>query len=156
VSSDPYSFSDDPYSFDVEPPPAGPSVFTPAPPRDPSLSLRDDQRSRRPEGHEFVAEVDIAEVDERRRPGGKWPARTHRLSRSSLVIMSRRMCYTDVQLIILIHLIDDEPTPLMAKVVGCEYASEGLYRIDADLLPVPRDPDFRAWIARQTSTPRRR
>lgn len=99
----------------------------------------------RPNGNRFQAEVDLAELDERERAGMLWQARTLELSRSNLVVISRRMCYIGRQLAMAIHLIDDRPVPLLGRVVSCEYNDDGLYRIDADLLKIEEGHNVYEW-----------
>lgn len=104
-------------------------------------------RTARPIGRRFDAELDLAEIDERGRPGPAWVAKSRSLSRSNLVVLSRRMCYPGREVIVAVHLIDDEPTPLFGRVHLCEYEGEGLYLVDLQLLPTPNDSSIRAWLA---------
>lgn len=103
----------------------------------------------RPPGRPFSAEIDASEIDERLRPGPVWTARARELSRSHIVVGSRRMCYVGRLVIMAIHLIDAEPTPLFGRVVECEYDGEGLYRLDLDLLECPDHRELRAWLEAQ-------
>jgi hypothetical protein len=98
-------------------------------------------------GHPFRADVDIAEIDDRSRPGMAWAARTLSLSRSQLVILSRRMSYPKRIMLVAVHLIDAKPTPLMGRVTECEYHSDGLYRIALDLIPLPDSEVIANWFA---------
>ena len=97
-------------------------------------------------GVTFKADIDVAELDERLRPGPAWAARAQTLSRSHLVLHSRRMSYTTRTLLVAIHLIDANPTPLMGKVVECEYYADGLYRIVLELLPLPEAETVAGWF----------
>lgn len=99
-----------------------------------------------PEGTPFLAELDLGELDDRRKPGGVWMGRGLSLSRSHLIFRSRRMCYQGRQLVVLVHLVDDKPAPLFGQVRSCEYDSEGMYRTVLDLMAVPVDPEVQAWI----------
>ncbi|MBY0113586.1 MAG: hypothetical protein K2Y21_12250 [Phycisphaerales bacterium] len=99
----------------------------------------------RPNGNRFQAELDLAELDERDRPGMTWQAKTLELSRSNLVLVSRRMCYIGRHLAMAIHLIDDRPVPLLGRVVSCEYNDDGLYRIDLDLLKIEEGHSVYEW-----------
>ncbi|HEX8877850.1 MAG TPA: hypothetical protein VF777_13960 [Phycisphaerales bacterium] len=74
-----------------------------------------------------------------------WQARTSELSRSHLVLISRRMCYVGRTLAVAIHLIDDRPVPLLGGVVSCEYNDDGLYRIDLDLLRIDEGHAVYEW-----------
>jgi hypothetical protein len=94
----------------------------------------------------FDAELDAAEIDERDRPGPTWTARARGLSRSGVTFVSRRMCYIGRRVIIAVHLIDEHPTPLFGRVASCEYESEGLYRTEVTLEPVPDKPHVQNWI----------
>lgn len=99
----------------------------------------------RPNGNRFQAEIDLAELDERDRPGMTWQAKTSELSRSNLVLVSRRMCYVGRCLAVAIHLIDDRPVPLLGRVVSCDYNDDGLYRIDLDLLKIEEGHAVYEW-----------
>lgn len=99
----------------------------------------------RPAGHRFVADVEVSEIDERMRPGPSWVARTFELSKSHLVMDSRRMCYPGRVLALAVHLIDDRPVPLLGRVVNCQYSDDGLYRVDIDLLKIPEGHSVYAW-----------
>lgn len=100
----------------------------------------------RPRGARFDAEMDLTELDDRERPGPTWTGHGRELSRSHIVIRSRRMCYPGRLLLIAIHLIDDRPVPLVGRVYTCEYDGDGQYKIGLDLLPVPERPEIRDWI----------
>ena len=100
----------------------------------------------RNQGHTFRADVDMAELDDRSRPGPAWAARTLSLSRSQLVVLSRRMSYPKRVMVIAVHLIDAKPTPLLARVSECEYHSDGLYRIVLELMPLPDADVLATWF----------
>lgn len=130
----------------VPPPPGGPSFtaddeFSIDPP---GRALGSDRT--RPGGHRFDAELDASELDDRMRPCSTWAARAREISRSSMVIVSRRMCYHGRLLVLAVHLIDDAPVPLMGRVVACEYEADGLYRTDLELLPMPTQGPIRDWV----------
>ena len=99
-----------------------------------------------PEGTPFHAELDLAELDDRRKPSGVWVGRGMSLSRSHLTFRSRRMCYQGRELLVLVHLVDDRPAPLFGRVRSCEYDAEGLYRTVLELAAMPLDPEVQAWI----------
>jgi hypothetical protein len=94
----------------------------------------------------FDAELDLAELDDRERPGPTWPAKGRELGRSHLILRTRRMCYLNRRILIAVHLIDDRPVPLFGKVVNCEYDGDGLYKVDLDLMRVPERPEIAAWL----------
>lgn len=102
-----------------------------------------------PTFHEFDAELDVAELDERLRPVTTWSARSTSVNRSSLGFRSRRMCYPKKLLIIAVHLIDDKPTILAGRVTTCDYDGEGLYSIDVELMPKPVSEELRQWEAQR-------
>lgn len=102
--------------------------------------------SMTPRGHRFEAEIDVAEIDERGRPGSSWVARGRELSRSGFAFMSRRMCYPGRHVIVAVHLIDASPVPLFGRVTTCEYEADGLCRVDIELLEVPEDRSIRDWV----------
>jgi len=62
-------------------------------------------------GHPFKADIDLAELDDRQRPGPAWAARAQTLSRSHIVVLSRRMSYPKRLMLVAVHLIDAKPTP---------------------------------------------
>lgn len=97
-------------------------------------------------GHRFEAELDVAELDERGRPGSSWVAKGRELSRSGIAFMSRRMCYPGRHVIVAVHLIDASPVPLFGRVSACEYEADGLCRVDVDLLEVPEERAIRDWL----------
>lgn len=125
------------------PPPPGGYAFEPDEPAPPQKRRRG---KARPQGRPFDAELDASEIDERFRPGPVWTARARELSRSHLVLGSRRMCYVGRLVILAIHMIDAEPTPLFGRVIECEYDGEGLYRLDIDLLEIPDHREIKLWI----------
>ena len=129
---------------DPEPLPEPSSEFDPPPA---------EQGAQEPVGpptfHEFDAELDVGELDERLRPVTTWTARATSVNRSSLSFKSRRMCYAKKMLIIAVHLIDDKPTVLAGRVTECDYIGEGLYQVDVELMPKPESEDIRAWEAQR-------
>lgn len=96
--------------------------------------------------HPFNAELDATELDERWRPGTTWTAKARGLSRSHLVLQSRRMTYVGRVVVAAVHLIDSEPVALMGRVSACEYEQEGMYRIELELLPVPAQGPIKDWV----------
>lgn len=97
-------------------------------------------------GHPFDAELDCGELDDRDRPGPPWTAKAIALSRSSMVFVSRKMCYVDRMLIIAVHLIDCKPAPLFGRVAACEYEGDGRYRVELELQPIPEGRAFVSWL----------
>jgi hypothetical protein len=100
----------------------------------------------KPLGHPFKADLDIAELDDRQRPGPAWAARAQSLSRSHIVVHSRRMSYPKRVLLMAVHLIDAKPTPLVGRVQQCEYHADGLYRLVLELLPLPEPDVLTLWF----------
>lgn len=105
--------------------------------------------SIRPEGRHFTAELDLVEFDDRWRVVSTWSARACSLSRSNLVVRSRRMVYRQTPIGVLIHLIDATPVPLFTRAYHCDYDGDGMYRVDLDLLPLPDTGPVAAWIKSQ-------
>lgn len=97
-------------------------------------------------GVAFRAELDLAEIDTRGRPGVAWTGRAAELSRSQLAFRSRRMCYEGRELLVAVHLVDDRPVPLYGMVCRSEYDGDGLYRTVIDLLPIPESDAIRNWV----------
>jgi hypothetical protein len=95
----------------------------------------------------FRAELDIAEIDTRGRPGLAWTGRANELSRSQLTFRSRRMCYEGRELVVAVHLVDDRPVPLYGMVESSEYDGDGLYRTVVNLLPLPETEAVKTWVA---------
>lgn len=60
--------------------------------------------------------------------------------------MSRRMCYPGRHVIVAVHLIDATPVPLFGRVAVCEYESDGLCRVELELLEVPEERAVRDWL----------
>ena len=59
------------------------------------------------------------------------------------------MCYPGRRVLAAVHLIDSEPVPLFGRVVACDYDTDGLYRVELELLPIPERPEIAAWVAIQ-------
>lgn len=102
-----------------------------------------------PTFHEFNAELDVAELDDRLRPVTTWAARSTSVNRSTLTFRSRRMCYAKKLLMVAVHLIDDKPTILAGRVTSCEYDGEALYTVVIELMPRPNSEDIRLWITQR-------
>lgn len=104
-------------------------------------------RPGRPKGAAFSAELDLTEFDERWRVKSVWSARAASLSRSNIVLRSRRMIYPESTVGIMIHLIDSKPVVLLGRVLVCDYDCDGLYLVDLDLVPVPKDGPIAKWAS---------
>lgn len=102
-----------------------------------------------PTFHQFDAELDVAELDDRLRPATTWSARATSVNRSSLTFRSRRMCYAKKLLMVAVHLIDDTPAILAGRVTACDYEGEGLYAVSMELMPRPTSEEIRQWIAQR-------
>jgi hypothetical protein len=127
------------------PPPGGAAMFLdstldPAPPP---------PRPRKSAGVKFDADLDLCELDDRERPGPTWSGKGRELSRSHLAIRTRRMCYPGRRILAAVHLIDSEPVPLFGRVVACDYDTDGMYRVELELLKVPERAEIGAWVAAQ-------
>lgn len=129
-------------------------MSAPPPPR-PAGGWSDDEDERsapvpktrtRPAGSRFDADMEMTELDDRERPGPTWTGKGRELSRSHMVVRSRRMSYVGRQILVAIHLIDDRPVPLLGRVYVCEYDGDGQYKLGLDLLPIPERPEIRDWI----------
>lgn len=105
-------------------------------------------------GHAFSADLDVSELDDKAQPGPTWSARAATISRSHLIVLSRRMSYPGRYLLVAVHLVDDRPVPLLGKVSACDYDAEGLYHIILDLVPIPTKLHVEPWIAHLTSSTR--
>lgn len=95
----------------------------------------------------FRAELDLAELDDRGRPGAMWTGRSLEISRACLVFRSRRMCYEGRELMIAVHLVDDTPTPLFGAVTKSDYDGDGLYKTVLTLRRPPETDAVRTWVA---------
>jgi hypothetical protein len=89
--------------------------------------------SATPSEHPFSAKIDLAELDERGRPGPVWRGMSVGLSRSSLRFQSRRLCYIGREVLVAIHQIDDRPVPLFGRVVSCQYDGDGTHEVELAL-----------------------
>jgi hypothetical protein len=110
------------------------------------LALAPPPKPRKQPGIRFDAELDLSELDDRDRPGATWCGRGRELSRSHLVMRSRRMCHLNRRILAAVHLIDDKPVPLLGRVIGCEYDGDGLYRVELELMKVPERSEVVQWI----------
>ncbi len=116
-----------------------------------NTAIRPQVNAGRPAGHVFEAELDIAEIDERGRPDHPWIAKSRLLSRSNIVIRSRRMCYLGREVVLAIHLIDGSPVGLYGRIESCDYDGEGQYVVDIDLISLPDRPELQAWVDQLTA-----
>jgi hypothetical protein len=98
-------------------------------------------------GHPFAGQLTMAELDAVERPGQHWPVRGVRLSRSHLILRSRRMCHIDRRVVVAVHLIDSIPTPLVGYVAACEYSGAGHHTIAIRLEVAEENQMIAAWVA---------
>lgn len=126
----------------VPPPPAGPSLA-----RRQLVAEAVESADKAPKvveethqggGHVFPfdAELELAELDDRGKPGVPWSARARTLSRGTISVNSRRMCHTERRVLIAVHRLDDQPAILLGRAEACRYESDGLYVIDFELMPL--------------------
>jgi hypothetical protein len=108
-------------------------------------------RRERPGMRPFAAEIDIAELDDQLRAVATWPGKSKELSRSTLIIGSRRMIHTGKIMLVAVHLIDSEPVPLMGRVSECAYEGYSMHRIVLDLVPLPESAVIQAWLSSRPS-----
>jgi len=118
-----------------------------APDDGPSAPIDYLARPGRPKASPFTAELDLVELDEMGRSQGIWAARGVGLSRANILVNSRRMVYAHRTIGVLIHLIDSKPVVLFGRVVSCDYAGEGRYVVDIDLIPIPDEGPIAKWAA---------
>lgn len=104
-------------------------------------------RPGRPKARAFSAELDLVELDEMGRTQSIWSARAMGLSTSHLVVRSRRMVYAHRTIGALIHLIDAKPVVLFGRAIVCDYAGQGQYVVDLDLIPLPTSGPIAKWAA---------
>jgi hypothetical protein len=57
------------------------------------------------------------------------------------------MCYQNRRILMAVHLIDESPVPLLGRVKSCEYDTDGLYKVELELIPVPERTEITGWIA---------
>jgi hypothetical protein len=129
-----------------QPPPIAPE---PEPSRAAGPEAGDEEAKPAPTFHDFNAELDVAELDERLRPVTTWAARAISVNRSTLGFRSRRMCYAKKLLLVAVHLLDDKPLVLAGRVTSCDYDGEGLYIVDLELMPKPTSEEIRLWEAQR-------
>ncbi|MCE7974563.1 MAG: hypothetical protein DYG92_09640 [Leptolyngbya sp. PLA1] len=97
-------------------------------------------------GRQFRADADVAELDDKGRPGLAWAVTTTHLGRANLSISSRRLVYEGRVLVLAVHLLDATPTLLCGRVKSCTYAGESSHLIVMDLLPTPADETITRWL----------
>jgi hypothetical protein len=90
--------------------------------------------------------LDLTELDTRGRPGATWPGKGIDICRSSMWFRSRKLCYPDRELLVAVHLVDDQPTPLCGIVSKCDYDGEGLYVTQLTLQALPRSDLVKQWL----------
>lgn len=97
-------------------------------------------------GHPFAAVITMAELDSTERIGIPWQVKGVRLSRSHVVLQSRRMCHLGRKVVLAVHMIDSVPTALMGKVVGCEYTTQGKHAVAVELAVMEENPEISEWV----------
>jgi hypothetical protein len=97
-------------------------------------------------GHPFAAVITMAELDATERIGVPWQVKGVKLSRSHVVIQSRRMCHLGRKVVLAVHMIDAVPTALLGKVVGCEYTTQGRHAIGIELVVMEENPEINEWV----------
>lgn len=147
----PSEFAND-WSIDPSPVSAPPPPGVRAQPMEASVATatqpgKSEPRGSTGAGHPFDAELEVGELDERGRVGAPWSARGRTVSRERLVFLSRRMVRRDSQVLVAVHMVDDEPMPLFGKVMDCDYEADGLHRVVVEFRPVPWDEGLRGWMA---------
>jgi hypothetical protein len=119
------------------------------PPGQPNINVPSvkqvDAPSPFPGGRPFRADVDMAELDSRGRPGATWTAHSQHLGRGNLSVLTRRVAYEGSTLVVAVHLLDSEPTVLCGVVRACDYVGEGIHRLILDLQPVPSVEEVTRW-----------
>lgn len=95
---------------------------------------------------QFKADLDLTELDTRGRPGATWSGKGIDICRSGLWFRSRKLCYPDRELLLAVHLVDDQPTPLCGVVAKCDYDGEGLYVTQLTLQALPRSDLVKHWL----------
>jgi len=86
-------------------------------------------------------------LNENGEPTTPWTARAVRLSRSHLVVRSKKLCYVERYVLIAIHLLDADPTCLAAVVKQCDYIGGMHYALGLALVELPQTAFVDAWIA---------
>jgi len=104
------------------------------------------QAPTKPAGAPFRAELDMTELDERGQPMLTFTAKSTEIGGSHLCLRSRRMCYTGRKVILVIHLVDDEPVPIFGRVKSSDYDRDGLYLTRLELMDMPPDPILQEWL----------
>mgnify|MGYP007080217599 CR=1 FL=1 len=94
----------------------------------------------------FKADLDLTELDTRSRPGATWHGKGIDICRSSMWFRSRKLCYPDRELLVAVHLVDDQPTPLCGIVAKCDYDGDGLYVTQLKLQALPRSDVVKQWL----------
>lgn len=116
-----------------------------APDQAPAPAIDYLNRPGRPKCHAFTAELDLVELTDTGRQNAIWSARAIGLSKSSLIVRSRRMVYAHQAIGALIHLVDSKPVVLFGRATSCDYAGEARYVIDIDLIAIPSAGPIATW-----------
>jgi hypothetical protein len=118
-----------------------------APDQAPAAAIDYLARPGRPKCHAFTAELDLVELSDTGRQNAIWTARAIGLSKSNLVVRSRRMVYAHQALGALIHLVDSQPVVLFGRAISCDYAGDARYVIDIDLISIPNAGPIATWAS---------
>lgn len=98
-------------------------------------------------GHPFDAPIVLIELCDRGEPQSTWQGRAVRLSRSHLVLCSRKLSYEGRVILAAVHMIDASPTCLAGKVMVCDYLGGTKFAIALALIETPQSPSIDAWLA---------
>jgi hypothetical protein len=96
-------------------------------------------------GQTFDASVTLSEWLDSGEPSACWPGRSVRISRSHLILVTKRMCYSNRTLLIAVHKIDSTPLVLAGLVELCDYVGNGLNAVALSLQTVPETPQVTKW-----------
>lgn len=102
-----------------------------------SSAAESDQRSKQDCSTRFVMLVEIHELDTFAAPDRSWIANSVSLSRSQLIVMSRRMTFVDRSVMVKIKLASGAFASLSGKVVECSYHGRSLHRTVIALTKAP-------------------
>lgn len=97
-------------------------------------------------GAPFPAELDLTELDEHEKPMLTFTGRACELSGTHISFRARRMCYRSRNVILAVHLVDDQPVPLYGEVESSEYDGEGMCLTWVKLLELPNRDVLHDWL----------
>jgi len=99
-----------------------------------------------PKGRAFKAWIDVSLCEPSSRPKPEQRVQAFELSTKHLGLFSRNMIHVDAEMLILVHLIDAEPTILYGKVMDCEYDGNWRHRVIVRFEPIPDIPQIEQWV----------